>query len=83
MTRDQWIALFDAAAGAKAVAGDFPVTNGINGRWITVLVHHLAQFWGRHKVTLLRYLTTAAIAALDAVVANEADIQRVNPPGPE
>jgi len=83
MTREQWIALWDAAEGAKANAGDQPAVNQIKGRWITVLVHELVVFWGKHKSALLRYLSVAAIAALEAIVSAEPQIAVINPPGPE
>ena len=84
MTEGQlaWLAIYDAATTAKAVAGDMPATNEIIGRSITYIVHKLTQFWGAHKARLIPFITNLGIAALEAVVTAEPDIQRVNPPGP-
>lgn len=83
MNKDEWMAVWDYAGAVKTAAGDLPVTNGIVGRWITVLVNKLTKFWAQHSATLTPYLTQAAIAALQALLAAQPDIQRVNPPGPE
>lgn len=77
-----WLAIYQHAALIKATAGDMPATNQIAGRAITYIVHKLTIFWGNHKARLLPFLTNLAIAALEAMVTAEPDIQRINPPGP-
>lgn len=83
MTPEQWAAIYDYAVAVKDAAGDLPVTNGIAGRWISVLATKLAKFYAAHSATLNPYLTSAAIAALQALIANLPAILAVNPPGPE
>lgn len=82
MTTEEWTAIYTVAGVQKAIAGDLPVVNGIIGRSITFLVGKLVDFWGAHSATLIPYLTQAAIAALNALLAARADIDRVNPRGP-
>jgi len=83
MTPEEWASIWAYAGSVKAAAGDLPVTNGIVGRWISVLATKLAKFYAAHSATLNPYLTQAAIAALQALIAALPDILRVNPPGPE
>lgn len=83
MTDAEWTAIFVAAGATKAAAGDLPVTNGIVGRWISILATKLAKFYAAHAATLNPYLTQAAIAALQALITNLPAILAVNPPGPE
>jgi hypothetical protein len=81
---EQWAALYTTAGLQKAHGATPPsIISGIKGRWITVLVNRLCEFWGKHKATLIPVLSQLAIAALDAVVSAQADIQEVNPPGPQ
>lgn len=81
-TAEQWAALLQVADLEKASAGDMPVGNQIKGRSITYSVDDLVEFWGKHKSTLLPFLTNLAIAALNALVAAQTDIDAVNPIGP-
>jgi hypothetical protein len=83
MTPEEWASIYDYAGVVKASSGDLPVTNGIVGRWISVLATKLAKFYAAHSATLNPYLTQAAIAALQALIANLPAILAVNPPGPE
>jgi hypothetical protein len=82
LTEEQWMSIFDYAQTLKVTYGEMPVGNQIKGRFITVLVDRLADFWGRHKQTLIPFMTNLAIAALEAIVAARHDIDLVNPPGP-
>jgi hypothetical protein len=82
VTPEQWAALLTVAELQKEAAGDRPAENQVRGRSITEKVDELIEFWGRHKATLLPFLTNLAIAALDALVAAQADIDVINPPGP-
>lgn len=82
LTPEQWMSIFDYAETLKVTYGEMPVGNEIIGRSITYLVNKLADFWGRHKQTLIPFMTNLAIAALEAIVAARADIDLVNPPGP-
>lgn len=77
-----WLAIYDHATVSKATAGDRPFANQIPGRAITYIVHKLNIFWGRHKARLIPFMTNLAIAALEAMVTAEPDIQAINPPGP-
>lgn len=79
---ERWDAYYQFALATKSAAGTAPVTGGIAGRFITVLVKRLATFWGRHKATLIPHLTATAIAALEAIVSELPNILPVNPPGP-
>lgn len=81
-TTDEWAAIFTVAGLEKAAAGDRPDENEIKGRSITYGVDDLVQFWNRHKATLLPFLTQFAIAALNALVSAQTDIDVINPPGP-
>lgn len=79
---EQWQAYYDYAGALKAAAdGSLPST-GIVGRSITYLTDKLIVLWGKHKATLIPFLSQLAVAALEAIVANKASIDAVNPPGP-
>jgi len=54
----------------------------VQGRFISILVDKVCAFWGRHKASLIPFLSQLAIAALEALVAAKSDIDTVNPPGP-
>lgn len=83
MTRDQWIAIWDAAGGTKAVAGTaVPSTSPIPGRSISTIGDKLTQFWSDHRDTLAPFLTQAAIAALEALIAILPELLNLNKPGP-
>lgn len=83
MTKDQWIAIWDAAGGLKAVAGIAPPsTSPIQGRSISGLGAKLTQFWEDHRATLAPFLTQAAIAALEALIAVLPELLNVNKGGP-
>lgn len=82
ITQEQWAAFLTIAEVEHVAAGDRPDENQIIGRSITEHVDELVKFWGRHKATLLPFLTTLAIAALNALVAAQTEIDQVNPPGP-
>lgn len=82
LTPEQWTDIFNYAEVLKVTYGERPVGNQIIGRSITVLVDALVGFWGRHKATLIPFMTNLAIAALEALVAAKADIDLVNPIGP-
>jgi len=82
VTPEQWAAFLTIAELEHTAAGDRPDENQIIGRSITDRVDDLVQFWGRHKATLLPFLSTLGIAALNALVAAQTEIDQVNPPGP-
>ena len=77
-----WAAFYTAAGAQKALAPSAPA-GPIVGRFISVLVKKLSDFWQKHKATLIPVLTQTAIAALDAIVANASSIEVVNLPGPD
>jgi hypothetical protein len=70
-------------ARAVQVSAPLAVGGGVKGRWIRILVDKLVEFWGRHQATLIPYLSQLAIAALQSLVAAQADIDIVDPPGPQ
>lgn len=82
ITPEQWAAFLTVAEIEHVAAGDRPAENQIIGRSISFLVDRLVKFWGRHKATLLPFLSTLAIAALNSLVAAQTEIDQVNPPGP-
>lgn len=79
---ERWAAYLAMATALKAAASPDIDATGIVGRFITVLAVRLAKFWGKHKATLIPHLTTAAIAALEALVSELPAIKDLNPPGP-
>lgn len=79
---EQWAAYLAYAGALKEAGGDSPTPGGIKGRFITVLVNKLCEFWEKHKDTLIPALTQVAIAALEALVAQRANINTINQPGP-
>lgn len=83
MTDDEWLAILHYARVLQPVPGALTIPNDIRGRWLTVLVDKLLAFWGRHQDTLIPFLTQAAIAALNALLAARSGIDAINPPGPE
>lgn len=83
MTDAEWLAIM---AYARVLQPDSSAAisspNDIRGRYIARLVDKLVAFWGRHQSTLIPFLTQGAIAALNALVAAQAGIDAVDPPGP-
>lgn len=82
MTEEEWIAIWQYAGVLKANAGPGPSPGGVIGRFISVLVNKLCDFWNEHKDTLMPVLSHIAIAALEALVASRAEINLVNQEGP-
>lgn len=78
----QWMAIYTAAGLSAPPGGPSAVPNLVKGRFIAALATKLVLFWGRHKATLIPFLSQIAIAALDAMVAALPAIQSVDPPGP-
>lgn len=61
-----------------------PVDFDVRGRSIVYLIYKLAVFWGRHKATLLPYITDSSISgALDTLANVIVAVQAINPPGPD
>lgn len=82
MDKADWDAIWDYAGVLKTSYGVQAPVGGILGRSITFIVDKLVQFWDDHKATLIPFLSQAAIAALQALVAAQADIAVVNQEGP-
>lgn len=83
VTREQWIAIWDAAGGTKAAAGVAPpASEPIQGRWISVLADRLAQFWSDHQDTLAPIFSQFVIATLSALISALPEILAVNRGGP-
>jgi hypothetical protein len=83
ITSDDWMTIWENAGVLKEAYGTRAVSHGIIGRSISSFAAKLENFWTRHQDTLIPFLTQFAIATLNAVVAAKADINAVNPPGPE
>jgi hypothetical protein len=83
MTDAEWLAILHYAQVLQPLPGAISAPNDIKGRFIRQLVDRLVAFWGRHQATLIPFLTQAAIAALNALVAAQSGIDAINPPGPE
>lgn len=81
--QEQWQSYYDYAEAEKAAVTPVLSYNGVIGRSITFLVNRLVKFWGDHKSTLIPVLSQLAIAALEALVAQQANIDLVDPPGPQ
>ena len=79
---EQWDAIYKAAGALKLQHGTSPLATGIRGRFISVLIDKVIDFWGRHQDTLIPYLSQIAIAALEALVVNQAAYRNLNSPGP-
>jgi len=77
-----WQSYYDYAGALKAA---YPTASpsGVIGRSIKYLVDKLARFWKDHKATLIPILSQLAIAAIEALVGNQAAFDGINPPGPE
>lgn len=83
ITRDQWLAIWDAAGAAKdAAAVPTAGANNIKGRFISVLAAKLIKFWGKYRAQLIPFVTHLVISALDSLVAASSDIAAIDPPGP-
>ena len=82
LTPAAWSGFYDQALMLQPGPPAAPV-HGIRGRFITSLVAKLCKFWGDHQAELIPFLSQLAIAALNALVAAQTDINAVNPPGPE
>ena len=83
-TDEQWLAFIQYARTVQtstAIPG--PGVHGVRGRFIRVLVDRLVKFWGDHQATLIPFLSQLAIAALQSLVAAQADIDVIDPPGPQ
>lgn len=81
---EQWMAIYEWAGVLKATAAPPPsALFGVKGRFVAVLASKLALFWDQHKATLIPVLSQLAVAALEAVVSNLANIKSVDPPGPQ
>lgn len=83
LTPEQWAAFLTTAQVLQPEAIPKAPIVGIKGRFITVLVDKLVEFWARHQDQLIPYLTQLAIAALNALLAAKTDIDNINLPGPE
>lgn len=79
---DAWAAFFTIAQATQPGAPIVPV-HGVVGRSITKAVDIACRLWGKYRVHLIPFLTQLAIAALDALLSAQTDINAVNPPGPE
>jgi hypothetical protein len=78
-----WSGYLVGAQAQLAAAAPASVASGIVGRSIVKMVAVLTRFWQAHKATLIPHLTSLAIAALDAVASQAANIATVDPPGPQ
>lgn len=82
-TQEIWDAYLTVAEGLQPLTVPTAPTVGVKGRFIKFLVDKLCVFWGKHRDTLVPFLTQLAIAAIEALVANRTAFDNVNPPGPE
>lgn len=82
-TEEQWTNIWKQAGAIKTVAGEAPpTTSPIPGRFVSVLVDKVAKFWAKHRDTLAPFLTQVAIAALEALLVAQPDIDAINRRGP-
>lgn len=79
---EQWAAMLTYAQALKASYGVAAAGTGIKGRFITVLVNKVCEFWEKHRDTLIPFLSSLTIAAFEALIAARPDINTVNTPGP-
>jgi hypothetical protein len=80
---DTWLAYLVVAEGLQPNTTPAIPVSPVTGRFIKFLVGRLVKFWGKHKATLIPYLTQLAVAAAEALVANQGSFDNVNPPGPD
>jgi hypothetical protein len=82
LTPEQWDAFRLVATIAQPTV-PIPGVHGVIGRSITKGVAVVCGLWARHRKTLIPFMTQLAIAALDALLSAQVDINNVNPPGPQ
>lgn len=80
---ETWDAYLTVAEALQPSTSPAIPVSPVVGRFIRFLVDKLVKFWGKHKATLIPYLTQLAIAAIEALVANQGAFDNVNPPGPD
>ena len=79
---EQWDSYFKYAGALKIAGGTAPLASGIRGRFISVLIRRLAEFWERNRDTLIPFLSQIAIAAIEALIAHRQSFENLNTPGP-